>query len=114
MVMKILRYYQTINGKEPFQEWLNDLQDTVAVLQVTKRVRRLALGNRGDSSSVGDGVFELRIHYGPGYRVYYAEHGKEVVVLLFAGSKNSQQRDIEKAITYWKDYLERYHEKNRS
>ncbi|OGT39939.1 MAG: addiction module killer protein [Gammaproteobacteria bacterium RIFCSPHIGHO2_12_FULL_36_30] len=110
--MKILRYYQTSSGKEPFQEWLEKLKDSVAVLQITKRVRRLILGNRGDSASVGEGVFELRIHIGPGYRVYYAEQGKELVILLFGGDKGSQQRDIDKAIAYWKDYLGRYYEKN--
>lgn len=111
--MKTLRYYQTSDGKEPYQEWLHNLRNNVAVMQITKRVRRLCLGNPGDVEPVGEGVFELKIHMGPGYRAYYAEQGREVVVLLFGGDKGSQQRDINKAIMYWKDYLERYHEKGR-
>jgi putative addiction module killer protein len=91
---------------------LENLKDFEGVLQITKRVRRLTIGHRGDFSSVGQGVFELRIHFGPGYRVYYAPVGKEIDVLLFGGDKSSQQRDINKAIEYWKDFLEQYNEKN--
>ncbi len=87
----------------------------VGLAHVNKRLERLSLGQRGDSESVGEGVFELRVHYGSGYRVYYAEHEKEIVILLHGGSKRAQQRDIDKAIEYWKDYLERYDaQKNRS
>lgn len=111
--MKILKYYQTSNGKEPCKEWLIGLRDVVGVAQINKRIERLMLGQRGDSEPVGNGVFELRIHYGPGYRLYYAEQGHEIVILLYGGSKGSQQRDIGRAITYWKDYLEQYHGKSR-
>ncbi len=111
--MKILKYYKTSSGKEPCKEWISGLKDFVGVAHINKRLERLSLGQRGDSESVGEGVFELRIHYGPGYRLYYAEHGKEIVVLLNAGSKRAQQRDINRAIEYWKDYLERYDEKNK-
>lgn len=111
--MKILKYYQTSNGKEPCKEWLTGLRDVVGVARINKRIERLMLGQRGDSESVGEGVFELRIHYGPGYRLYYAEQGHEIVILLYGGSKGSQQRDIDRAITYWKDYLEQYHGKSR-
>lgn len=85
----------------------------MGVITINKRLDRLVLGNRGDTEPVGDGVFELRIHYGPGYRIYYAEQGNELVILLYGGSKRAQQRDIDRAIEYWKDYLERYHVKNK-
>lgn len=111
--MRTLKYYQTSNGKQPFVEWLMGLKDVVGVTRINKRIERLMLGQRGDSESVGEGVFELRIHYGPGYRLYYAEQGNELVILLYGGSKGLQQRDIDRAIFYWKDYLERYHDKNK-
>ncbi len=111
--MKILRYYEGSNGKRPCEEWLDGLRDAVGVATIRRRLDRLAAGLRGDSEPVGEGVFELRIHYGPGYRLYYAEQGSELVILLYGGSKGSQQRDIDRAITYWKDYLERYHDKNK-
>lgn len=112
--MKILKYYQTSNGKQPFTEWLMGLKDVIGIAQINKRLERLMQGQRGDSEPVGEGVFELRIHYGPGYRLYYAEQGSELVILLYGGSKGRQQRDIDRAIGYWKDYLERYHDnKNR-
>ena len=111
--MKILKYYQTNNGKEPCKEWLLGLRDVVGITQINKRLERLMLGQRGDSESVGEGVFELKIHYGLGYRLYYAEQGNELVVLLYGGSKGSQQHDIDRAISYWKDYLEKYHGKSR-
>lgn len=108
MRMKELRFYQTNNGKQPFKEWLDDLKDLIGLARINKRLEKLMLGHRGDSEPVGEGVFELRIHCGPGYRIYYAEHGREIVVLLHGGSKGSQKRDIKKAIAYWKDYLECY------
>ncbi|MFN3233839.1 MAG: type II toxin-antitoxin system RelE/ParE family toxin [Gammaproteobacteria bacterium] len=108
--MKYLRLYRTRNGKEPFVEWASSLKDHVAVAQVNNRVRRLTLGQRGDCKRVGKGVFELRIHYSPGYRVYFAEHGKEIVILLLGGHKGSQKRDIKQAVDYWHDYKERYNE----
>lgn len=108
--MKSLRLYKTINGKEPFIEWMDSIKDHIAVAQVNNRVRRLSLGQRGDYKRVGKGVFELRIHYGSGYRVYFAEHGEEIVILLLGGDKKSQKRDIKQAIVYWQDYKEQYHE----
>ena len=110
--MKILRYYTTRNGKQPFIEWLNDLRDMTATAQINVRVRRLTLGQTGIVEPVGKGVFEMKINHGPGYRVYFAELGKEVVVLLLGGDKSSQKRDVEKAKLYWADYLEIYNEKS--
>lgn len=111
--MKILRYYTTRNGKQPFIEWLEDLRDMTAAAQINTRVRRLTLGQMGVVELVGKGVFEMKINHGPGYRVYFSELGKEVVVLLLGGDKSSQKRDIEKAKIYLADHLEQYHEKSR-
>lgn len=108
--MKLLLHYLTRNGKAPFQTWHNKLKDVVGIAKINRRLDRLSCGYKGDTAPIGYGVFELRIHYGPGYRVYYAEHGSEVVILLYGGSKRSQPRDIKRAISYWKDYLERYYD----
>jgi putative addiction module killer protein len=109
--MKTLKYYRSFNGKEPCKEWLSTLKDVVGIAHINKRLERLSLGQKGDSEAIGEGVLELRIHYGPGYRIYYAEHGREIVILLYGGSKRTQRPDIDRALVYWKDYLERYHEK---
>ena len=107
-MVKSLRLFKTRSGKKPFVEWMDSVKDATAIAQVNNRVRRLSLGQRGDYKRVGKGVFELRIHYGPGYRVYFAEQGKEIVVLLMGGNKGSQKRDIKQAISYWQDYKEQY------
>lgn len=89
-----------------FDQWLRNLRDTRARAKIIARLRRLSLGNPGDVKPVGEGVSELRIPYGPGYRVYYLARGPIVVVLLCGGDKSSQPRDIElaKAIaTQWKE-----------
>lgn len=80
-----------------FREWLADLRDSRAKARIAERVRRLALGNPGDVKSVGGGVGELRIDYGPGYRVYIVRRGREIVVLLCGGDKTTQQKDIARA-----------------
>ncbi|OGT36661.1 MAG: hypothetical protein A3F12_00035 [Gammaproteobacteria bacterium RIFCSPHIGHO2_12_FULL_38_14] len=96
-----------VNGKMPAKAWLISLKDVIGVSKINKRIERLMLGQQGDSKFVGEGVFELRIHYGPGYRLYYAEYEREFVILLHGGRKKSQQKDINLAISYWKDFLER-------
>lgn len=79
---------------EAFDEWLSALRDPRAVAKITARIDRLQSGNPGDASSVGESVIEMRIHYGPGYRVYYVQHGRVVVVLLCGGTKATQSDDI--------------------
>lgn len=81
-----------------FGRWLDELRDIRARAKVQARLERLALGNPGDVRPVGEGVSELRIDYGPGYRVYYKTVGREVVILLAAGDKSSQSRDIKNAL----------------
>ena len=82
---------------EVFSLWLEQLRDVRARAKIAARVRRLALGNPGDVAPVGDGISELRIHYGPGYRVYFTMQGKTIVILLCGGDKGSQAKDIKRA-----------------
>lgn len=103
---KELRLFRTKNGKEPFAEWLASLKDTVTKAQIKNRLNRLMFGHNGDIKSVGDGVYELRIHYGPGYRIYIAEENKSIILLLIGGSKRTQERDIIKAKKYWYEFQE--------
>lgn len=87
----------TVRETDEFHEWIKGLRDERAQARVNARIRRLSLGNRGDWRSVGEGIEEMRIDYGPGYRVYYVFRGTEVVVLLAGGDKSTQDRDIERA-----------------
>jgi len=87
-----------IRKTDTFAKWIDELNDIAARARVLVRIERLAAGNPGDTKSVGEGVFELRISYGPGYRVYYRKVGRRIIVLLAGGDKSSQSRDIKKAI----------------
>ncbi len=99
-----VKEYLTVSGKSPFSEWLNGLRDAQTRAIIRKRVNRLRKGNFGDSKPVGDGVSELRIDFGPGFRAYFGQDGETIVVLLCGGDKSTQDADIEKAKEYWKDY----------
>ncbi len=99
--------YQDENGREPFSEWLGSMRDKVAQARVRIRLRQMEAGNPGDCEPVGDGVFELRIHVGAGYRVYGGRHGKAVVLLLCGGDKRSQAADIKRAKLMWADWKRR-------
>ena len=80
-----------------FRRWIRRLRDRRAVARINARLRNVSIGNLGDTTSVGDGVFEMRIHYGPGYRLYFLREGPAVIVLLCGGDKDSQSWDIERA-----------------
>ena len=108
--MEIL-HYLTENGKDVFESWLVGLRDDRAEARIDARINRLAGENFGDCKPVGEGVWELRVDYGPGYRVYYAMIGQECVLLLCGGDKRKQSRDIAKAIEYLKDYKRRSSER---
>jgi len=108
-----LRYYQTSAGKRPFVEWLQGLGDRQARARVEARLARVAVGNLGDVEPVGEGVLELRIDWGPGYRVYFSRAGKVIVLLLCGGDKRTQRKDIERAKAYFEDYKARSAQKPR-
>jgi putative addiction module killer protein len=80
-----------------FSDWLHRLKDANAVARIVARIRRMELGNPGDARSVGGGVMEMRVDYGPGYRVYYVHRGAEIVILLCAGDKRTQPQGIKQA-----------------
>lgn len=90
---------------EWFTSWFDSLRDPRAKADVLRRINRAAEGNFGDHRGVAGGISELRIHQGPGYRVYYGEDGPVVVLLLCGGAKDAQSRDIALAARLWKDYL---------
>jgi putative addiction module killer protein len=102
-----IEYYQAESGRKPFKEWLDNLRDVKARARVRVRLDRARLGNLGDRKQVGNGVWEMWIDYGPGYRVYFGLEGKRLVLLLLGGSKSTQQKDIESATRYWLDHQER-------
>jgi putative addiction module killer protein len=87
----------SLRRTDEFDKWLRKLRDDRARAKVLVRITRLSLGNPGDVEPVGDGVSEMRIDHGPGYRVYYTDRGNEIVVLLIGGDKSTQDRDIAKA-----------------
>jgi putative addiction module killer protein len=102
-----LRHYQTVAGEQPFVEWLQGLKDRQARTRIEARIARIAVGNFGDTVLVGQGVLELRIDWGPGYRVYFARLGQVLVLLLCGGDKRTQQKDIDRAKAYFADYKAR-------
>lgn len=106
--MFTLKTYVNLKGKSVFTDWLDSLRDAQARARIDVRLNRLANGLAGDAKVVGQGVTELRIDWGPGYRVYFARDGATVVLLLCGGDKRTQQKDIEHAIDYWKDYQARH------
>lgn len=94
--------YRTEAGVEAYAGYVDSLRDRAGAAKIRVCVTRAELGNLGDHKNIGHGMIELRIHYGPGYRVYIGLHGQELIILLCAGDKSSQARDIQKA----KDYPE--------
>lgn len=97
-----IEYHVTPIGDKPFKVWLESLRDIQGRARIRVRLDRVRLGNLGDNRSVGEGVHELRIDYGPGYRVYFGLEGNRVVLLLLGGDKSSQAKDIAKAKEFWK------------
>ena len=88
-----------VRQTQEFSAWLHRLGDANAVARIVARIRRMEKGNPGDTRSVGKGVLEMRIDYGPGYRIYYLHRGAQIVILLCGGDKRTQQQDIKRAQT---------------
>ena len=99
-----VRYYEDQGGKLPFRDWFDSLKDKRTQAKIQARLDRLRLGNFGYCEAVGEGVTELKIDYGPGFRVYFGQVGSQLVILLCGGDKDSQRRDIRLARKYWADY----------
>jgi len=104
IIERFIQEYITQDGKNSFREWFDSLKDIRTQVKVDVRITRLRAGNFGDAKSVGKGVYELRIQFGPGYRIYYGLEGTKMIILLCAGDKSSQKKDIRKAIVFWREY----------
>ncbi len=98
--------FRSPNGRVPFDDWLTELRDKRTIARILARIARLRQGNFGDCKPVGGGVSELRVDFGPGYRVYFGQDGKRLVILLCGGDKRSQSRDIRLAKQYWHEFEE--------
>ena len=107
-----LRHYVDPEGQDLFLRWLDKLRDRQAQARVAARLIRLQNGNFGDCKPVGDGVWELRVDWGPGYRVYYAIESKRVVLLCEGGDKRTQEQDIGRAIGRWNEWQQRSKNEN--
>jgi putative addiction module killer protein len=101
-----IRHYLSADGADPYQRWLDGLEDLTARVAILRRVDRISAGNFGDHKYLRDGVWELRLDVSGGIRVYYGLQQRRVI-LLVAGRKRSQRRDLERAIVLWKDFLRR-------
>ena len=99
--------YTDEQDRSPYAEWLASLRDVRARARIIMQVDRMELGLFGDSEPIGEGLSELKIHYGPGYRVYYGKVGQAAYLLLCGGDKSTQSKDIKRAKTYWQEYERR-------
>jgi putative addiction module killer protein len=103
----ILQRYQLPNGLLPFDIWLDAIRDKATKGRIATRLRHMATGNLGDVKAVGEGVFETRLHFGPGWRIYFGQEGRQIILLLHGGDKATQSQDIRLAKLYWRDYKAR-------
>ncbi len=99
-----IHHYIDRNGRDQFAQWRANLRDIKARIAIGRRIMRMEYGNLGDHKPLREGVWELRIDVGPGYRVYYAMEGKAVILLLCGGDKRKQNADVEKACEFWRDW----------
>jgi putative addiction module killer protein len=101
--MNEIRHYVDDNGHDLFAEWREQLRDVMARIAIDRRIMRMELGNFGDHKALREGVWELRIDVGPGYRIYYAQAGLTIVLLLCGGDKRNQDADIDRACANWRE-----------
>jgi len=101
-----IEIYETRTGKCPFDSWFKGIREIHTRSKILSRLDRLKLGNFGDCKALANakGIYELRIHHGAGYRIYFGKKKKKVVILLCGGDKRTQKKDIEKAKKYWEEY----------
>jgi len=97
--------YVTADGRNPFRQWLAGL-DVRTRARIQARILRFSTGNLGDHKAIGSGIWEARVMFGPGYRIYFGKDGTSLIVLLVGGDKGTQPRDIRRAQQFWKDYEE--------
>lgn len=105
--MNEIRHYIDGSGRDHFAEWRMKVRDIKARIAIDRRIMRMELGNFGDHKPIRDGVWELRVDVGPGYRVYYAKMASTIILLLCGGDKRRQSEDIERACEYWRDWQHR-------
>ena len=103
----IVEHYRDQNGRVPFEDWFESLYDHRAQEIILARLGRIKNGLYGDVKGLEEGIFEIRIHFGPGYRIYFGKHNHQIILLLCASDKRRQNSAIQKAKRYWKDYLRR-------
>ena len=110
IISRDIRNYVTLEGHEPYEEWVNSYRNRKIRAIIWERVNRLHLRNFGDYKRLTADLYELRIHYGPGYRVYFGMLDRVIVILLCGGSKKTQRRDIQKTPEYWAELRSRVNE----
>lgn len=103
LIKKTLKVYSLKTGKEPFSEWLNGIKDKTTLTRIIRRLDFLELGHYGDYKALGGGIYELRLQFGSGYRIYFAEIDDIIIILLCGGDKSSQAKDIKLAKQYWRE-----------
>ena len=110
LITREVRNYITPDGRNPFRQWLTKLRDKRARANIQRRIARLQEGNFGDCKRLGSDLYELRIDYGPGYRIYFGIFTSHIVILLYGGQKGTQRRDIARAQNYWNEIRSRDNE----
>ncbi len=103
-------HYTTPSGRNPYRQWYTRIKDQKTQIAISNKISRLRSGNLGDFKRLSKDLYELRIHHGPGYRIYFGVFQNDIVILLCGGTKGTQQRDIIRAQNYWDDFLERMEE----
>lgn len=99
-----IEFFEDDDGKEPFTEWFNSLRDIMARVKLRQRLDRMEHGNFGDVEPVGQGVSEIKMDYGPGYRIYFVDFNKKKALILYGGDKSTQKKDIKKAQEYYRKH----------